>query len=181
MSWERAIAFTLRWEGGYVNHKNDKGGPTNRGITQAVLTAAYASGLVKCQDVRYLTKAEAIAIYKARYWDAYDWGGYPAPIDQIMFDITVNSGIGNAALIAQRACASLGAFIVIDGKWGPQTREALYKLAWKNGLVLSKMLLTKRLNFYDAIITARPNQKRFRDGWRNRTFALAKECGIRIA
>ena len=40
MSWDKAITFALKWEGGYVNHKNDKGGPTNRGITQAVLTAA---------------------------------------------------------------------------------------------------------------------------------------------
>lgn len=180
MSWDKAITFALKWEGGYVSHKNDKGGPTNRGITQAVLTAAYASGLVKCQDVRYLTKAEAITIYKARYWDAYDWGGYPAPIDQIMFDITVNSGIGNAALIAQRACVSLGSKLEIDGKWGPLSRRALYEQAWTRGAALAKMLLVKRLNFYNAIVASRPDQRVFLPGWRNRTYALAKDCGIKL-
>ena len=25
MSWEKAITFTLRWEGGYTNHPADKG------------------------------------------------------------------------------------------------------------------------------------------------------------
>ena len=163
-----------------MNNPADRGGPTNRGITQGTLSAAYAAGIVKHNNIKALTKAEAMAIYNVRYWDPYDWGRYGEPLDMIMFDMAVNHGMGNTSRIAQRACASLGAFIVIDGKWGPQTREALYKLAWKNGLVLSKMLLTKRLNFYDAIITARPNQKRFRDGWRNRTFALAKEARIKM-
>lgn len=181
MSWERAIAFTLRWEGGYVNNPADRGGPTNRGITQGTLSSAYASGIVKHNNIKELTKTEAMAIYKARFWAPYDWGRYGEPVDMIMFDMAVNHGMGNAARIAQRACASLGAFVVIDGKWGSQTREALYKLAWKSALALSKMLLVKRLNFYDAIIAARPNQKRFRNGWRNRTFALAKACGVRIA
>lgn len=179
MSWDRAIAFTLRWEGGFVNDPLDRGGATNMGITQAVLSAAYASGLVNCQNVRYLTKAEAITIYKARYWDAYDWGGYPAPIDEIMFDATVNNGIGNAAKFAQRACVSLGSKLDIDGKWGPLSRRALYEQAWERA-ALAKMLLVKRLNFYDAIVAAHPDQIRFLKGWRNRINALAKDCGVRL-
>lgn len=181
MSWDRAIAFTLRWEGGYVNNPADKGGPTNRGITQGTLAAAYASGIVKHNNIKALTKSEAMSIYRARYWAPYYWGRYGEPVDMIMFDMTVNHGLGNAVRIAQRACASLGAFIVIDGKGGPKTRETLYTLAWKNGLVLSKMLITKRLAFYDRIVAARPSQKSFLKGWRNRTLALAKECGVRIA
>lgn len=180
MSWDRAIAFTLKWEGGYVNDPLDRGGATNMGITQYVLNAAYASGLVNCQNVRYLTKAQAMTIYKARYWEAYDWGGYPQPIDMIMFDCTVNSGIGNAARIAQRACVSLGSKLEIDGKWGPLSRSALYAQAWERGAALARMLLVKRLNFFDAIVASRPNQKRFLPGWRNRVYALAKDCGVRL-
>ena len=130
--------------------------------------------------MRYLTKAEAIAIYKARYWDAYDWGGYPAPIDEIMFDITVNSGIGNAAKIAQRACVSLGSKLDIDGKWGPLSRSALYEQAWIRGAALAKMLLVKRINFYAAIVASRPSQKKFLGGWRNRVYALAKAAGVKL-
>ena len=29
-----ALAFVLRWEGGYVNHPADPGGATNKGVTQ---------------------------------------------------------------------------------------------------------------------------------------------------
>ena len=180
MSWERAIRFTLPWEGGYVNNPADRGGPTNRGITQGTLAAARKKGLVGHSDVKALTRAEAVSIYLANYWRPHDWGRYGEPVDMIMFDIAVNHGMGGAAKIAQRACVSCGAAVAVDGKWGSQTREALYTLAWKNGLALSKMLLIKRLDFYERIIAANPSQKVFRRGWRNRTLALAKECGIRL-
>lgn len=180
MSWDKAISFTLRWEGGLVNHPADKGGPTNRGITQGTLNHAHTSGLVGHNDIRVLSRAEACVIYRARYWQPHNWGRYGEPVDMIMFDITVNHGMGGAAKIAQRACVSCGAEVVIDGKWGPQTRDALYKLAWSAGLYLSKMLIIKRLNFYDKIVAANPSQKVFLQGWCNRTRALAKEAGIKI-
>ena len=97
-----------------------------------------------------------------------------------MFDICVNHGMGGAAKIAQRACVSCGVDVVIDGKWGPRTREALYRMAWRNGLYLSKMLLIKRLNYYDKIVSARPSQKVFLKGWCNRTRALAKAAGVKM-
>lgn len=180
MSWAKAIDFTLKWEGGYVNNPADKGGPTNRGITLAVFQAANKSGLINCPDIKALTKAEAMTIYKARYWEPYGWGNFREPIDEIMFDCTVNSGIGNAAKIAQRACVSLGRNITIDGKYGPQTRAALNYLAAWNGLALAQMLLIKRVNFIYAIVDSRPNQQQFLRGWLNRVQALAKDCGIRL-
>lgn len=180
MSWEKAIAFTLRWEGGYVNDPDDAGGATNRGITQNTLNAAHAKGLVPHNNIRALTKAEAMTIYKMRYWTPYDWGRYGAPIDMILFDIAVNHGPGNAAKLAQRACVSLGEKLAIDSKWGPATRNALYRLAGARGLQLAKMLLIKRLNFYDNIVTARPTQAKFLKGWTRRTQELATAANVRV-
>ena len=180
MSWERAIGFSLPWEGGFADHPADRGGPTNMGITQGALDAAYKRGVVKHRNVRALSKDEALAIYRANFWEPHDWGRYGEPVDMIMFDICVNHGMGGAAKIAQRACVSCGVDVVIDGKWGPRTREALYRMAWRNGLYLSKMLLIKRLNYYDKIVSARPSQKVFLKGWCNRTRALAKAAGVKM-
>ena len=33
-NFERCLAITLKWEGGYSNHPDDPGGPTMRGIIQ---------------------------------------------------------------------------------------------------------------------------------------------------
>lgn len=94
MSWEKAIAFTLRWEGGYTNHPADKGGPTNRGITQATLNHAHKCGIVRHNNVKALTRDEACAIYKANYWLPKNWARYGESADMILFDINVNHGMG---------------------------------------------------------------------------------------
>lgn len=180
MSWERAIRFTLPWEGGYTNHPLDRGGATNRGITQATLSAAYNAGLVKHNVIEALSRDEAVAIYKKNFWDRYGWGNFSEPVDMILFDITVNHGIGNTAKIAQRACVSLGFAITMDGKWGPETRRTLLLLEGRNSLALSKMLIVKRLNFYENIVKSRPPQRVFLKGWCNRTRALAKACGVKV-
>ncbi len=180
MSWAKAIAFTLQWEGGYVNDPDDSGGPTNMGITQAVLRAAYTAKIVPHDNIRKLTKAEAMTIYQARYWNPYNWARYGAPVDMILFDCTVNNGPGNMAKIAQRACVSLGQNITIDGLWGPQTRTALYALAWSKGAALSKMLIVKRINFYHAIVDAKPVKKKYLKGWLRRVNNLAAAVGIKL-
>ena len=177
MSWNRAIQFTLRWEGGYVNHPLDKGGPTNRGITQAVLQSAYKSGLVKSNNIKTLSLNDAMTIYKARYWSPYKWEQYKEPVDMVMFDMTVNHGYKNAVKIAQRACVSLGCLIAVDGLWGNKTAAAMSALCY-NPLRLAKMLLIKRLNFYNDIVKNNPSQKVFLKGWQNRTYSLASTCGV---
>lgn len=180
MSWERAINFTLRWEGGYTNHPADRGGPTNRGITQGVLQYAYNCGIVPHNNIKSLTKVEAMIIYKMRYWQPYGWDDIMPPADMIMFDMAVNHGIGGAAKIAQRACVSLGQVVKIDGKFGKQTKSTLVALSGINSLTLSKMLLIKRLNFYDKIVENNPSQSVFLPGWCRRTRDLAREVGIKL-
>lgn len=150
------------------------------GITQAVLYDAYTAKLVSHYDIRRLTKVEAMTIYQARYWTPYNWSRYSSPVDMIMFDSAVNNGPCNAVKITQRACVSLGQNITIDGAWGPQTRAALYTLAWSKGAALAKMLIVKRINFFNSIVAAKPSQKVFLKGWLRRANALAATVGIKL-
>lgn len=67
----RVMTFILRWEGGFVHDSRDAGGATNMGITIGTLTAwrqSKALPAATVEDVRNLTKAEALEIYRARYW-----------------------------------------------------------------------------------------------------------------
>jgi lysozyme family protein len=63
MNLERLIEELLEREGGYVNHPNDRGGPTIYGITQAVARAHGYQGPMRSLP----REEEAVAIYKRLY------------------------------------------------------------------------------------------------------------------
>ena len=45
-------------------------------------------------------------------------------------------------------------------------------------MMLAQMILTKRKNYYDDIISSKPSQSKFRNGWYNRLKALAAAAGV---
>lgn len=115
------LAEVLPHEGGYVDHPDDPGGATNLGVTHATL-AAWRGKPVTKDDVRNITKAEAAAIYRARYWNAVKGDSLPPGVDLAVFDFAVNSGPVRAAKALQ---AVLG--VPPDGAIGAATLAALAK------------------------------------------------------
>lgn len=109
------LAEVLAQEGGYVDHPKDPGGATNMGITQATLSD-WRDRPVSKFEIRTLTRAEAVAIYRARYWDAVRGDDLPAGLDLVAFDPAVNSGVRRGVQWLQRA---LG--VAADGRVGPVT------------------------------------------------------------
>jgi len=105
-------------EGGYADHPRDPGGATRYGITSATLSSWRGRTVTKT-DVRRLTRDEAAAIYKARYWDAIRGDDLPAGVDYCVFDAAVNSGPARAAKWLQAA-----ARVAQDGAIGPLTIAA---------------------------------------------------------
>ena len=176
--WDKILSFVLAREGGYVNDPDDPGGETNRGITKATLAAAYAQGLVSHNVVKDVTREDASKIYEARYYKCYGYDRLPFAVSLVLTDATVNHGRGGAALIVQRALVSLGYAIAMDGKWGPKTQAALDEAVRQRPMVLAQMILTKRKNYYDNIISSKPSQEKYRNGWYNRLKALATTTGI---
>jgi len=115
----RAIDFVLAHEGGYVNHAKDPGGATNLGITRATLES-WRGRPVTAEDVKALHRNEALAIYKARYWEPACCEALPAPLALIHFDTAVNCGIGAAARLLQQSAS-----VRVDGQIGPKTLAAV--------------------------------------------------------
>jgi lysozyme family protein len=128
-----SIALVLRSEGGYVNNATDKGGPTNRGITQATYDRWRSLHGLPLQPVARISGVEVEAIYHAFYWQPVHGDDLPAGVDYATFDFAVNSGdtiaekdlqhdinINRAIRFMQR-----GAAVVEDGVIGPVTLAAL--------------------------------------------------------
>ena len=113
-----AIKKILEHEGGYVNHPNDPGGATNKGITIATYRR-YIKRNGTIADLKALTQAQAIKVYKRQYWDKVKADDLPSGIDYTVADFGVNSGPSRAAKYLQ---AALG--VTVDGKIGPQTIAA---------------------------------------------------------
>lgn len=93
--FDRALAFVLRWEGGKVDNPHDKGGRTNRGVTQRTYDGWRAEQGLPKRDVYELEEAELQAIYRNLYW-------WPAkdlawPLSLVVFDSSVLFGPGRAS------------------------------------------------------------------------------------
>ena len=101
------------------DHPKDPGGPTNKGITQAVYDAWQKKNGLPTQSVRNISDAAVAAIYKQQYWDAISGDDLPSGIDFAVFDYAVNSGVSRAAKTLQ---AVVG--VTQDGQIGPQTIQA---------------------------------------------------------
>lgn len=102
---EARIAALIAREGGYVDHPDDLGGPTNFGITEDVARAAGFEG-----PVRSLSRAQAEQIYRAHYWDAPGFARVAAIMPQVaeeLFDSGVNMGTATAIGFLQRALNAL--------------------------------------------------------------------------
>lgn len=167
MSFEAALAFTLGWEGGYANDPQDKGGPTNHGITQATYdTWQKAHGLVP-QGVKAISKEEVAAIYREGYWDAAGCNGLDDLVALVVFDAAVNHGVKRSSRWLQKCV-----MVTQDGVVGPQTLKAANNV---EPVALATALLDLRQDFYNDIVENSPSQGKFLNGWLNRVAALRKE------
>lgn len=108
--FDRALDFTLAWEGGYVNDPDDPGGETNFGISKR----AYPD-----EDIQHLTRERAAALYERDYWRAGGCHLLSWPLNLCHFDACVNHGPGRAATFLKAAKGAAKAYC--------DAREAFYR------------------------------------------------------
>ena len=174
MDVDQLIDSLLDREGGYVNHPDDRGGPTNYGITEAVARAHGYSG-----PMRKLPRDEAAAIYKRLYWLRPRFSEVAKRSNAIaaeLFDTGVNMGPAVAATFLQRALSALNrdrrdySDLIPDGRIGPATLAALdsfLKLRGKTGgeTVLLRALDALQGERYIRLAERRPANEAFLYGW----------------
>lgn len=167
---EKIIQYVVGIEGGYVNHKDDPGGKTRYGITEAVARKYGYMG-----DMRNLTVEMATEVYRRRYWE-------PLKLDDVLaispsiafelFDTGVNAGIGRAAPWLQEV---LNAFnrqqadyrdLAVDGDIGMLTIGALKALIEKRG-VTGRKIVWRALNGLQAAhyLSLPEKFESFKVGW----------------
>lgn len=91
--FKRALAFVLRWEGGYVNNPSDKGGATNMGITQYTYNSWLKSLGFASRDIRHITRSEVEQIYYKNYWRKAGCQNMSPKFALLAFDTAVNMGL----------------------------------------------------------------------------------------
>lgn len=160
-------------EGGYVNHPDDKGGPTNWGITQAVARAHGYNG-----DMRNLTRQQALDILTADYWTGprFDLVSEVSPaIAAELCDTGVNMGPSVQVKWFQRWLnvfniqQQLYPDLLADGQIGPRTISALKSFLARRGAegetVLLRALNCSQGQRYLELAEQRPANESFVYGW----------------
>lgn len=151
MSFEKALAFTLKWEGGYVNDPSDPGGETNFGITKRAWDEYRMAFPHLPVSVKDIPKSEVEKFYFRKYWLPAKCDELPAPLDMVHFDACVNVGKPEDGF--KRA----NSFLEIGGNDIEKTIKA-------------------REDYYSVLVLKNPKLVKFIKGWMNRTKALRKEA-----
>jgi lysozyme family protein len=163
----RALAFTLKYEGGWSDHPNDPGGATMKGVTRATYEA-YLDRPVSKAELRAIPDAHLLDIYETRYWKPVRGDDLPGGLDMCVFDFAVNSGIVRASKALQTLVGAPE-----DGKIGDQTLAALVVDTEQQGVpALVRAYNGSRMHFLRGLNT----WPTFGRGWTARVNALTQEA-----
>lgn len=158
------IDGVIEREGGFTDDPADSGGATHFGITATALGAWRMLGRKATRaEVAAMSRAEAEAIYRARYVEPFADITDDALRVQLI-DFGVLSGLLAAKKALQRAVN-----VDEDGILGLQTFDALAALP---DVVVRRLLVAARCRVLSDLAEQRPKDRKWIRGWIKRAVAF---------
>lgn len=171
--YRELMTFIRKWEGGFVDDPQDRGGATNMGVTIGTWrTHGYdkdKDGDIDVADLKKMSLEDWEAIFKKQYWDR--WQADSIKHKEVAFmlvDWVWGSG-SYGIKIPQRV---LG--VKADGIVGPKTLAAVNSRPRSFARELAK----ERLAYLHRIVKSDSTQKKYIKGWANRVNDLVRLCGF---
>lgn len=167
-SFEKAIGVVLEHEGdgGGRAVPGDPGGATRWGVTQTTLLRARRVIRGLPEHVRDLTRAQAVTIYKALWWDAAPYALLTDDgVATKLFDLAVNVGEYRAHRFLWFAAEALGLIRApTDGSETGFPVELAEAANRANPGVLVSLLKQRQRDHYARWIAQAPEREKFRKG-----------------
>ena len=157
-SFDEACKNTLKWEDPALSGQVtvDSGGKTRFGIS----AKSYPD-----VDIENLTLEGAEDIYHRDFWLPMFDDIQSQAVANKVFDMGVNMGVRVAVKLCQKALNDCGEVIVIDGRFGPTTLNAVNRQDERDLLPELRNAAVER---YMQIIDDNPKLKRYERGWLKR-------------
>lgn len=163
--YKKLIPFIKKSEGGFVNDPLDRGGATNMGITINTYRTVYGSKKT-VEDLKHITEQEWEYVFKHIFWDRCRADEIKSQgVANNMVDWVWGSGV-NGIKGVQRLVG-----VKADGIVGSNTLAAINAA----GESLFPRITQARIIYYNAIVSRRPNQKRYVNGWICRAYRVPKK------
>jgi lysozyme family protein len=175
----------LAKEGGKVDHKDDKGGATNLGVS-----LRYARGIgldldqdgdTDAEDIWQVTLDVARRLYVVDFYITPRFHLLPVSLQPFMFDFGVNSGAGRAVIEMQKTLNTLRRYkvslglergewpeLVMDGRIGRQTLASVQQGEMFTDGRLVNRLCDARQQYVASLVSRDPKQGAFLVGWTRR-------------
>ncbi len=158
-NFEACATVTLGYEGGFTNDRRDPGNWTGGKVGVGVLKGTnmgIAANTYPNLDIKSLTKADVLPLYRARYWNGINGDALPFGVDLAVYDFGVNSGPSRGVKALQSAVGAKA-----DGVAGAET---ITKAAAADGKKVIQTICASRLSFMRGLST----WNAFKRGWSSR-------------
>lgn len=162
--YKKLIPHILKWEGGWANDPDDKGGPTMKGITlntYKVYCRQKGKPIPTQATLKKISQEEWEDVFKTLFWDKWK-------ADQIKSQSIANLvvdwmwGSGQWGIKYPQSVLE----VAVDGIVGLKTLSTINN--YPDQRALFDKLWARRKAHFEGIAKANVSQKKFLKGWLNR-------------